>query len=58
LQVGDRVNFTVSMLVPKTATVVPPSIDGGFGKFIGQGMEFQDKVEKSGADSLTFKYVV
>jgi hypothetical protein len=57
LEVGDKVNFTVSMLVPKTATVVPPSIDSGFGKFIVKEWN-SDKVEKSGADSLTFKYVV
>jgi hypothetical protein len=57
LQVGDPVHFTVSMLVPKSATVVPPPVDGGFGKFAVKEFN-QDKVEKSGADSLTFKYVI
>ena len=57
LFVGDRVHFCVSMLVPKAATIIPPSTDTGFGKFVVREWN-SDKVEKSNVDSLSFNYII
>lgn len=57
LFVGDRVHFCVSMLVPKTASIIPPSTDAGFGKFVVKEWN-SDKVEKGTVDSLSFNYVI
>ena len=57
LLVGDRVHFCVSMLVPKAATIIPPSTDSGFGKFVVKEWN-SNKVEKSNVDSFAFNYVI
>ena len=57
LLVGDRVHFSVSMLVPKAATIIPPSTDTGFGKFIVKEWN-SNKIEKSNVDSLAFNYAI
>jgi hypothetical protein len=45
------------MLVPKATTIIPPSTDTGFGKFIVKEWN-SNKIEKSNVDSLSFNYVV
>jgi hypothetical protein len=57
LFVGDLIHLNISMLVPKTATVIPPSTDTGFGKFIVKEWN-SNKAEKRTVDSLSFNYVI
>ena len=57
ISVGDRILFSVAMLVPKGTTVIAPPTENGFGKFVVKEWN-SDKVEKSTIDSLTFNYVI
>lgn len=57
LFVGDRIHFCVSMLVPKTATIIPPSTDTGFGRFIVKEWN-SNKIEKNNVDSLSYNYLI
>jgi hypothetical protein len=57
LYIGDRIHFSVSLLVPKASQVVPPVTDNGFGKLIVKEWT-SDKVDKKIADSCTFNYIL
>lgn len=57
LTVGDRIRFTVGMVVPKGATVVPPAADQGFGSLTVKDW-LSDKKEQPGADSFSFAYLL
>jgi hypothetical protein len=57
LSVGDRVPFSVSTIVPKGATVVPPDPATGFGAMTVKEWNSR-KHELSNADSIVFDYVL
>jgi hypothetical protein len=57
LSVGDRIHFSVNILVPKGSQVVPPPTDNGFGQFLVKEWT-SDKSEKKSADSLSFNYIL
>ena len=57
LSVGDRVYFTVTTIIPKGATVVPPDPASSFGPVTVK--EWNSKrYDKGKADSLAFQYVL
>jgi hypothetical protein len=57
LSVGDRILFSVSTIVPKGATVVPPDPATSFGALVVKEWNSK-KHELSKADSIVFDYVV
>lgn len=57
LSVGDRILFSVSTIVPKGATVLPPDPAAGFGTVIVKEWNSK-KHELAQADSIVFDYVV
>lgn len=57
LSVGDRVLFSVSTIVPKGATVLPPDPAASFGTLVVKEWNSK-KHELSKADSVVFDYVV
>jgi hypothetical protein len=57
ISVGDRVLFSVSTIVPKGATVVPPDPAAGFGAVVVKEWNSK-KHELSSADSIVFDYVI
>jgi hypothetical protein len=57
LSVGDRVLYTVTMLVPKDAAVVPPDPANSFGSLAVKGWNSR-KAELAKADSLSFEYAL
>jgi hypothetical protein len=57
LSVGDRVNFTVTAMVPKGAAVVPPDPANSFGSLTVKEWNSR-KSEIAKADSISFDYVV
>jgi len=57
LTVGDRVEFCVSIVAPKGATIMPPATEQGFGQFSVK--EWQaDRIQREKSDSLVFKYLI
>jgi len=57
LYIGDRIELTVSILVPKGAKIAPPETDAGFGNIIVKNWDI-DKTERKVSDSLAFKYLL
>lgn len=57
LFIGDRIQFRVTMLVPKGSQIVPPATDNGFGKFVVKEWT-TGKTEIKSADSSNFNYVI
>lgn len=57
LSVGDRIHFSVNILVPRGNQVAPPATDNGFGRFIVKEWT-SDKSKKKNADSLSFNYII
>jgi hypothetical protein len=57
LTVGDRIQLSVGLIVPKGAQVIPPPTEQGFGKLVVKDW-MTEKAEKSNADSVTFKYLL
>jgi hypothetical protein len=57
LSVGDRVLYTVTMLVPKGAAVVPPDPANSFGALAVKGWNSR-KTELTKADSVSFEYAL
>jgi hypothetical protein len=57
LTVGDRVSFQVAVIVPKGATITPPSIDNGLGNIIVKEWN-TFKAERDSSDSVTFSYLI
>jgi hypothetical protein len=57
ISVGDRILFEATILVPKGASVIPPDVAAGFGKFVVKEWT-TDKAEKKNADSLNYKYII
>lgn len=57
LTIGDRVELTVSLVVPKDAQVIPPETDAGFGNFIIKNLN-TEKIERKASDSIAFKYLL
>jgi hypothetical protein len=57
LSVGDRVYFTVTTMVPKGATVVPPDPANSFGSLVVKEWNSR-KSQLAKADSIFFEYVV
>lgn len=58
ITVGDRVHFTVSAIVSKGTSIVPPGADGNFGKNIVVKEWNVKKTEKENSDSIAFEYVL
>jgi hypothetical protein len=57
LSVGDRVYFTVTVMVPKGAAVVPPDPASSFGSLVVKEWNSK-KSQLAKADSISFDYVV
>ena len=57
LTIGDRIELTVSLVVPKDAQVIPPETDTGFGNFIIKSLN-TDKIERKASDSIAYKYLL
>ncbi|MCX7726667.1 MAG: hypothetical protein N2053_07435, partial [Chitinispirillaceae bacterium] len=57
IYVGDRVQFTITVIVPKGATVKPPEAEGSFGKVVVKEWNFHKK-EKERVDSIFYDYIL
>jgi hypothetical protein len=57
LTVGDRIQLSVSLVVPKGAQVFPPPVEQGLGKLVVKDWH-SEKSEKPAADSFTFRYLL
>ena len=57
LTVGDRVSFQVAAIIPKGASVTPPSLDNGMGNIIVKEWN-TSKTERDSSDSVTFSYLI
>jgi hypothetical protein len=57
ISVGDRINFSVTTVVPKGATVTPPDPANAFGSLVVKEWNSK-KQELSKADSIVFDYVI
>ena len=57
LTIGDRIELTVSLIVPKDAQIIPPETDAGFGNFTVKSWDTK-KTERNASDSIAFKYLL
>jgi hypothetical protein len=57
LSVGDRVHFSVSIMVPKGALIVPPDLSSGIGSIAVKEWNSR-KFEQEKADSMVFEYAI
>lgn len=57
LSVGDRVYFTVTIMAPSGATVMPPDPSSAFGSVVVKEWNSR-KFSRTKADSLAFEYVL
>ncbi len=57
LTVGDRIAFTVSLVVPRDAQVQPPDPESNFGEFVVRDWSV-NRQERSQSDSLAYTYVL
>ena len=57
LSVGDRILYTVTVLVPKGASIVPPDPANSFGVLALKGWNSR-KTELAKADSVSFDYAL
>ena len=57
LSVGDQLNYSINIVVPKNATVIPPTPETDFGSAaVLEWNSHKDEREKS--DSLSYSYIV
>jgi hypothetical protein len=57
LTIGDRVKFTVSVVVPPESRVVPPETENGFGPFVVKDWR-EERSSLKNADSVSFEYII
>ena len=57
LTLGDRIELTVSLVIPKGVQIIPPETETGFGNFIIKSWD-SDKIEREASDSIAFKYLL
>ncbi len=57
LTIGDRVKFTVSVLVPPESRVIPPETENGFGPFVVKDWR-EERSSLKNADSVSFEYII
>jgi len=58
LSVGDRIGYSVKLIVPKNATVTPPTPETDFGSSIQVKEWNMYTTEREHSDSLTYAYVI
>lgn len=57
LTVGDRIQLTVSVVVPQGAQVIPPETHQGFGNLVVKSWN-TETVQRNRSDSVSFQYVL
>ncbi len=57
LTIGDRVKFTVSIVVPPESRVIPPETENGFGSFVVKDWR-EERSSLKNADSVSFEYII
>lgn len=57
LTIGDRIELTVSLVVPKDAQVISPETDAGFGNFTVKNWN-TSRTKRDASDSIAFNYLI
>lgn len=57
LTIGDRIELSVSVIVPKDAQVIPPETDMGFGNFTVKNWD-TNRTQRDASDSIAYNYII
>ncbi len=57
LTLGEKIELTVSLVIPSGAQIIPPETDAGIGKFTVKSWD-SDRIARKTSDSLSYKYLL
>lgn len=57
LTIGDKLEYTVALVVTPGTQIIPPETEDGWGNFIVKNWS-TDRIERESSDSVTYKYLI